>query len=391
MNSHSSAVPPRPVRRRLTAIALTSVLALMSTACASNEDAGAGASEASGDGALSVVATTSILGDVTQRVVGDAADVTTLMPPGSDPHSFGPSAQQVAQMQEADLVVANGAGLEQQLEDALAEAEDAGVPVFHATDHVETLAFAGHGEGEHSDEGQHGEGEEHAEGEHSDEEEHSGEEHSDEGGNSEGEHSEGEHSEEEHSDGEHSGEEHAHEHGADDPHFWMDPTRMSAVAEALAGEVGQMAGDAAPLDDRAAEYAQELEDVDTETDDMLSSIPAEQRKLVTNHEAFGYFADRYDFEVVGTVIPDTSTGAEPSAQDLQELARTIEQEQVDAIFTENTTSDQLAETLAAEVGSDVSTVQLFSDSLGEEGSDAATYVDLLRTNAERISDALGGE
>ena len=111
--------------------------------------------------------------------------------------------------------------------------------------------------------------------------------------------------------------------------------------------------------------------------------------LVTNHDAFGYFADRYDFEVIGTVIPTGSTADGASAGQLARLAATVREEGVPAIFAENTTSSDLADTLAAEVGQDVVVVELFSDSLGEPGSGAETYVEMMRTNAELIVQALG--
>lgn len=331
--------------------ALVFVLTLLLAACgAYGQSRDDGTQSVSAGEQLSIVATTSILGDVAGAVADDAAEVTILMPPGSDPHSFEASAQQLAQMQQADLVIANGGGLEQQLHDALKEAEGAGVPVFHAIDHVDTLAFSGQ------------------------------EEHADERSSAEA-----------HADEEHTGaEEHEGENGAVDPHFWMDPSRMAQVVQALGDEIGGIAGDDGATVSRAGAYAGRLQDLDVQTQDMLSVIPDDQRTLVTNHEAFGYFADRYGFEIVGTLIPGLSTGAEPSAQDLEELLHTIADEQVSAIFTENTTSDRLAETLAQEAGSDVEVVGLYSDSLGDESSSATTYVDMLRTNARRISDTLGG-
>ena len=281
------------------------------------------------------------------------------MPPGSDPHVFEPSAQQLVQMQQADLIVTNGGGLEAQLDSALDEAERTGVPVFRAIDHVDTLTFDGAGHAEDAD------GDEHAhDDEHSDEE-HSGDEHTDEGP------------------------EDGHAHGTVDPHFWTDPTRTAAVARALGDELTALAGNG-DVAARAAEYAQRLEDMDTEIRAMLSALPQAQRTLVTNHQAFAYFADRYDFEVVGTVIPGVSTDAEPSAQDLEQLVTTISTQSVGAIFVESTAPDQLARTLAQEVGSDVQVVELYSESLGEQGSEASTYLDMVRVNAGRISDALAG-
>jgi zinc/manganese transport system substrate-binding protein len=110
--------------------------------------------------------------------------------------------------------------------------------------------------------------------------------------------------------------------------------------------------------------------------------------MVTNHEAFGYFADRFGFEVAGTVIPSMTTSAEPSAADIEELVDVIEREQVPAIFAETTQSSQLAEVIADSVGTEVAIVQLYTGSLGESGSGAETYIDMMSTNATLIADAL---
>ena len=316
-------------------------IALLATACGPGGATTASGSETSR--ALSVVATTTILADVTGQVAGDTAQVTTLMEAGADPHNFEASAQALALMQEADLIVANGAGLEEQLQGPIAEAERTGVPVFHATDHIETLTFAGT-DGHDEDEPRHDE---------------------DEPG-------------------------HEHEAGAVDPHFWMDPTRMADVARALGTQIGSLSSDAGAISAQADDYAAQLEQIDTEITRALASIPDGDRTLVTNHEAFNYFAERYDFTIVGTVIPGLSTGAEPSARDLEELVHTIERQQVSAVFTENTAPEQLTQTLAAEVGSDVEVIELYSDSIGDDGSGATTYIEMLTANAELISGALGG-
>lgn len=363
----------RRPRASMPVIALALAVALLGTACG-GADPSSGQDTASAStppAALTVVATTSILGDVTAEIAGDAAQVATIMPPGSDPHSFEASAQEMARLQEADLVVANGGNLEQQLAGALEEAEGAGVPVFHALDHVDTLTFAGHGDGDGHEHGAEGAKEDdHAEGEH----EHG---------------SEGEHEHEGEQD--HGGEDeaaHAHDDGEVDPHFWMDPARTAAVARALGAQIAELTG--GDVEASGDAYATRLEELDAAVDDQLATIPDAQRKLVTNHEAFGYFADRYGFEIVGTVIPSVTTGAEPSARDLEDLAAAIEREQVGAIFAETTAPDQLATTLAQEVGADVTVVELYSGSLGEEGSEADSYVAMLRTNADRISTALDG-
>lgn len=110
---------------------------------------------------------------------------------------------------------------------------------------------------------------------------------------------------------------------------------------------------------------------------------------MTNHDAFAYLADRYDLAIVGTVIPGGTTLEDPSAADLEALAATIVDQGVPAIFAENTSAPALAQALADETGTDVEVVELFSDSLGEPGSEGATYADMLRVNAGRIAEALG--
>lgn len=353
------------LRRALTGIASIVALALVAVACgtgsattSASDDQAADGDEADGNGPA-IVATTTILGDVVSQVAGDAAEVSVLMPVGADPHNFEPSAQQQAQLLEADLIVANGAGLEATLADPLAEAERSGVPVFTAIDHVEHLTGK-HGNDADVHAGHADEDEEHPEGkEHPEEDE--------------------EHAEH---DGAHDGE------GVTDPHFWMDPLRMAGVARELGEQIAEAGGDGAQLRQQAAAYATQLEAVDGQIDELLAALPDDQRTLVTNHDAFSYFADRYDFRIVGTVIPGGSTGAEPSAQDLEELAQAIAQENVPAVFTESVAPGDLAETLAQEVDAEVAVVTLYSGSLDAAGTPAGTYLGMLRTNAQRISDAL---
>jgi zinc/manganese transport system substrate-binding protein len=134
-------------------------------------------------------------------------------------------------------------------------------------------------------------------------------------------------------------------------------------------------------------YLAELDALHVEVEGLVAGIPDEDRLLVTNHEVFGYFADRYDFEVVGVIVPGGSTLAEPSAADLTDLAREIDERGVPAIFAETSSPTRLADALAAE-GTDVEVVELYSESLGEPGSPGDTYIGMIRTNAERIAAAL---
>ncbi len=302
------------------------VAGVLASGCAGDAGSSAG-------GTPTIVATTAILGDVVRNLVGDAAEVEVVVPDGADPHDFQPSARQAAALREADLVVANGGGFEAGLTDTLQGAEDDGVTVFEALDHVAPLGGDPDGDDDTD--------------------------------------------------------------GAVDPHFFTDPARMADAAEALAGVLATAAtgldGDAAS--DRAAAYVAELRRLDAEVETTLATVPADRRKLVTNHDVFAYFADRYGFEVIGTVIPGTTTQAAPSAAALDDLAAAVADAGVPAVFADTSSPDDLAAALADEVGDevgDVAVVELYSESLGEPGSGADTYAGMVRTNADRIAGALAG-
>jgi len=296
--------------------------------------AGCGGDEGASSGDRpTVVVTTNILGNVIENLVGDEFRVVTVMPIGSDPHEFQASAQQVAQVGAADGVIVNGAGFEEGLLDVVQTADDDGVPIFEAIDAVQTISFDGDNQDEHDE----------------------------------------------------------HDHEGADPHFFTDPARMALAADGIvAFLIANVDGvDATALETNAASYVAALESLDAEVETLLSAIPSDRRVLVTNHEVFGYFADRYGFEVAGTIIPSGSTADGADARALAELAELIEHEGVPAIFADASSSSELASTLADEVG-DIGVVELFSESLGSDDSDGATYLDMVRTNAERIADALTG-
>jgi zinc/manganese transport system substrate-binding protein len=288
---------------------------------------------ADSDDDLAVVATTSILGDIAAAVVGDDAVVEVLTPLGADPHDYQPSSRQVATVNGADLVIATGLGLEEGLIDVLEAAEDDGVPVLWIGPQVDPLPFEGHHDDDHDDD--------------VDSEDHEGL----------------------------------------DPHFWLDPERAAQAADLIATALEtERAGSG--WTDRAAAYAAELAVLDAEIREALAVVPPESRRLVTNHDALGYFATRYDFEVVGVVIPGGSTLADPSSADLAALVATIEASGVGAIFAETIESDSLANAVASEVDRPIDIVELFTGSLGPPGSGAETLVEMLRTNATRIAEAL---
>lgn len=295
-------------------------------------------------GPVEVVATTTVLGDVTQRIVscGDGS-LTVLMPIGSDPHEFTPSSDQVATMVRANLVVANGLGLEEGLAQALESAEADGAQVLTIADKVDPIEFGVHGH-DHGSE---------AKDEHAHEDEHEDE----------------------------------HEHGSEDPHFWLDMNRMADGAEIIGDELTAMTGDEAYAA-CGTEVATEIRGAEAEVRALLESVPADKRILVTDHDALGYLADAYGYEVVGTVIPGGSTLGEPSSADLVDLVATMRAEGVTTIFSGIGNSTAVADAVATELGDDVQIVPLYEASLGGPGSGAESYLDMMRSNASAISTAL---
>lgn len=300
------------MRLILKPFALGTLAMVVGTACAPGDDGGSGS--------LNVVATTSILGDVVARVVEDAGEVDVLLPRGADPHAFDPAPRDVADAMAADLLVVNGLGLEEGLEDAIGAAGDAGVEIFEVAVAADPIPPDGGGEDL-------------------------------------------------------------------DPHVWFDPLRMADAIRQLGARLEDLASD---LDwsERADRYARELTALHEEISGLVETIPTERRILVTNHDVLGYFAARYGFEVVGTVVPGSDTLGEPSARQMEQLADTVAEEGVPAIFADVTAPARLARTLAEEVGEEVEVVELFTESLGEEGSGAETYVEMMRINARRIVEAL---
>lgn len=313
--------------------------ALMLAACGSDDTGGAT------DDGVTVVATTTILGDVVSNVVGQEGTVEVVMPVGVDAHDFQASSQQVATMSTADLVVAIGLGLEEGLHDAIESAESDGVPVFEVAPLLDPIAFGDHGGATAACD---------PEAEHENEE---------------------------------AGDDHEHEPGTCDPHVWMDPIRMAEAARLIAAELEGISPGGGWAE-RAETYAGELTEANGQIVEILSAVPDDGRVMVTNHDAFGYFADLYDFEIVGVVIPGGSTLGDPSSSELAELVDVINQQQVPAIFTDLSSPTGLAEAVAEEAENDVEVVGLYTESLGEPGTEADTLIGMLTTNAQDIAEAL---
>jgi ABC-type Zn uptake system ZnuABC Zn-binding protein ZnuA len=201
-----------------------------------------------------------------------------------------------------------------------------------------------------------------------------------------------EHSEE-HTEGEHAeGEEHGHTHGEFDPHVWHNPQLVMTIVDNIAAALSEAdpANEATYMANATA-YKAELVALDQDLQAEADKLPAEQRKLVTSHDALGYFAYRYGFEVIGAVIPSVTTeSSDANAGELAELVDTIRALGVPAIFVENITNAELVEQVASSAGVVVAPA-LYTDALGEEGTEGGTYLDMMRYNARTIVTALSQE
>lgn len=296
----------------------------------------AGCGAASGDdGKVVAVATTTQIGDFVGEVGGEAVEVEQLLQPNSDPHDYEPRPSDVQAVAEADVIYASGDGLDEWIEEVTADSgTDAEVVDLGA---VVPIRLAGQDEEEHAHEEEHSEGEE------------------------------------------------GHDHDSKyDPHWWHDPRN----AEAAVAEIERTLAQVDPSQMRefaanAATYEKELRALDAGIASCIDSVPAAQRKLVTDHDAFNYFANRYGIEVVGAVIPSQTTQAQPSAKELSELADTIEAEGVKAVFPESSVSSKVAKAIAEQTGANAE-YTLYGDTLGPEDSAGATYLGMEEANADAV-------
>lgn len=276
------------------------------------------------DGLVILVAE-SFLADIVQNVAGSQARVETLVPPGSDPHSFQATPQDVARIENADLFVINGGGLEEWLAPLMGDGFN--TPVVTASEGIVPVVRAQ--------------------------------------ANSEA---------------------HGLEEG--DPHFWLDPTNVVKYVQNIQAALTKAdpAGEAAYAAN-ASEYIQELDDLDQWIMEQAANIPPANRILVTNHESLGYYADRYGFTVAGAVIPSVSSSATTSAADLSALVNTIEKYGIKAIFIETGANSNLATQIARETGI-VVVDDIYTHSLTGPDGNAPTYLEMMKYNTSRIVDTL---
>jgi manganese/iron transport system substrate-binding protein len=272
---------------------------------------------------LQVVATTNIVADVVQQVGGNLIDLKTLMPVGTDPHTFEPTPRDVAAVADAHVVFTNGAGLEVFLDTLLASAGQ-GVTIVPLSYGVELRQFEG---------------------------------------------------------------EHAGHAGSADPHTWFDPNNVMVWTHNVEHALGALDPDnAEAYEANAKAYEAELQALDGWIHDQLAQVPEADRKLVTDHTSFSYFAHRYGFEQIGAMFPGYSTLAEPSAQDIAALEDAISEFDVAAVFVGMTVNPDLAERVTEDTGTLL--VFLHTGSLSEPGGPAGDYISLMRYNVSAIVEAL---
>tara|TARA_Y100000590_G_scaffold461201_1_gene622223 strand:+ start:1054 stop:2136 length:1083 start_codon:yes stop_codon:yes gene_type:complete len=296
-----------------------------------------------------IIATTSIMGDLVKGIVGDRARLEVLMPSKTDPHLFEMSARQIAMLSEADLVVTNGLLLEEGIAPTLKQAKQDGVNVVSVGEFVDPLVAAD-AHDDHDKEEKHDDHDDHGE-------------------------------EEKHDD--HAG----HAHGEHDPHYWLDPRRMAKAAHYVGEQLVLVTKDSS-WKASAEDYEKALLLLDSEIKQELSVIEPANRKIVSNHDSMRYFADRYEFEVLGTVIPGISTHTSPSSSSVAGLVSLIKANSIEAIFADMTEDTSIAESVVQEVGEQVKIVKLYIGSLGDQASDADTLEGLYRSNAKLIVAAL---
>lgn len=287
---------------------------------------------------LKVVATFSIVADLTKKIGGDAISLTTLAGPGADAHTFEPSAEAQRAVAGARLVVANGLGFEPWLDRLLGAAGFTGDLVI-ATKGIEPLAWTA--EGAHDDEEGAAEGAE-------------------------------------------SG--HDHDHEAVDPHAFQDPKLVLTYIDNI--EAGLAAADPGHANDFAVNadaLKAEFKKLDAELLASLGAIPPQDRRILTSHDAFQYFGHAYGLTFIG--VQGGSTDSEPSAQDLKNIVRQIEEGGIRALFLENMTDPRFIKTVAEDTGANLGG-ELYSDSLSDADGPAQDLVSLFRHNQAELMKAL---
>lgn len=322
---------PASRKRRVAGLLLVALLTLAISACASSSAPASSQSTPVAGNRLKVVATTTIVGDVVRNIGGDAIDLTVMLPAGADPHGFEPAPTDIASVNRANAVFINGLQLESFLT-AMVENAGGDAKIVAVSDGITPIE----GTEEHADEANHDEQE---------------------------------------------------AHGSSDPHTWTDPNNVIVWVDNIERTLSELdPADAGTFAANAAAYKAELQALDKWIREEVATIPEANRKLVTDHAVFGYFANRYGFQQTGAVIPGYSTLSEPSAQEIAGLEDTLRSLAVNAIFVGNTVNNALSQRVADDTG--VRIVPVYTGSLSEADGPAATYLDYMRYNVNAFVSAL---
>jgi ABC-type Zn uptake system ZnuABC Zn-binding protein ZnuA/ABC-type Mn2+/Zn2+ transport system permease subunit len=287
--------------------------------------AGCGSS-ASGGGKPLVVATTTQIGDFAHAVAGDAIEVHQILRPNTDPHEYEPRPDDVLATAKADVVLENGDNLDAWMSKVVKEA--GGSPAVVTLGNLVPERLPGEASGP--------------------------------------------------------------EASKFDPHWWHDPSNAVAAVQSIRDALDRaLPQHKAEFDRRAAAYVTKLHALDTGIKRCFAAIPPAERKLVTSHDAFNYFAHRYGVRVVGAIIPSQSTQAQASAGDVARLARQVTREHVRAIFIERSVNPKLGEAVARQTGV-IGSLKLYGDTLGPAGSPGATYLGMEKANADAMARGFTG-
>ncbi|SOE02215.1 metal ABC transporter substrate-binding protein [Blastococcus haudaquaticus] len=326
---------------RRSALAAATASLLLLAGCGGSDEAG----EAStGGDRLTVVAGFYPLEWAASRVGGDQVEVSSLTAPGAEPHDLELTPQDVAGVSDADLLVYLS-GFQSAVDEA-AESQ-AGDHSWDAAEAANLSLTSGDHDHEHGEE----------------------------------EHSEDEHAEEEHAEEEHAEEEHAEGEESPDPHFWLDPTRLADVGDALAEQLTDLDPDGAETyAQNAASLREDLESLDQEMSEGLGACTVDT--LVTSHDAFGYLADRYGLEVVG--ISGLSPSTEPSADQLAEISTLVRERGVTTVYTETLVDPSIAETVASEAGVQTAVLDPLEGLTDESAGD--DYLAVMRANLATLQE-----
>jgi len=273
---------------------------------------------------IEIVATTTVIADFLRHVGGDKVDVTVMIKEGSNHHTFEPTMSEARLIAEADIIFSNGIGLEQPWLNDLRESTN-------STAVLEVVSWGAYLlDLDHRD----------------------------------------------------------HIHQGGDPYIWHNTENAKIMVDNIA--LGLAEFDPAHQEQyeaNAEAYKAELEALTEEIASLLNTIPPERRKLVTGHEAFAYFADQFEFELIGTVIIASHESKQSSTRDIEKLIQKIKEEQVPAIFAGISLNPRQAQTIADEASVPL-IANLYSDSLGEAGSEGETYLSMMRYNAQTIYNGL---